>query len=129
MVTDALAANDLTLTDDTPEWRRLCCMALIVAARAHEINARREWGDYRDGWPQSAGVPPSELPGSASGNDTSVRNAARLMQQGSTDATLDAMPISESFALFVPTQTNWSAGYRQQADKCSWWPICARPRR
>ena len=63
LVADALAARDLALTEDTPEWRRLCRMALIVAAHAHAINARREWGDYRDGWPQSAGVPPSELPG------------------------------------------------------------------
>jgi hypothetical protein len=27
------------------------------------------------------------------------------------------MLISESFALFTPTQTNWSAGYRRQADQ------------
>ena len=72
MVTDALSTNHLTLTEDTPEWRRLCRMAPIVAARAHEINARREWGDYRDGWPQSAGVPPSEQPGSAGSNATSA---------------------------------------------------------
>ena len=49
MVTDALVATDLALTEDTLEWRRLCRMALIVAARAHKINARREWGIYRDG--------------------------------------------------------------------------------
>ena len=46
----ALSANDLTVTEDTPEWRRLCRMALITAARAHEINARREWVDYSDGF-------------------------------------------------------------------------------
>ena len=67
MVTDALLANDLTTTENTPEWRRLCRMALIVAARAHEINAKRKWGDYSDGWPQSAGVPTSKLPESAGG--------------------------------------------------------------
>ncbi len=117
MVTDALAANDLTLTDDTPEWRRLCRMALIVAARAHEINARREWGDYRDGWPQSAGVPPSELPGSAGGNATAAPTLAPPVQHVSSDSPPDAMLISESFALFTPTQTNWSAGYRRQADQ------------
>ena len=117
MVTDALAANDLTLTDDTPEWRRLCRMALIVAARAHEINARREWGDYRDGWPQSAGVPPSELPGSAGDKATAAPALAPPVQHGSSDSPPDAMPISESFALFTPTQTNWSAGYRRQADQ------------
>ena len=117
MVADALAAQDFALTDDTPEWRRLCRMALIVAARAHEINARREWGDYRDGWPQSAGVPPSELPGNAGGNAPSAPALAPPEQHRASDGVADAMPISESFALFTPTQTNWSAGYRQQAHQ------------
>ena len=92
-------------------------MALIVAARAHEINARREWGDYRHGRPQSAGVPPSELPGSAGGNATAAPTLAPPVQHASSDSPPDAMPISESFALFTPTQTNWSAGYRRQADQ------------
>jgi hypothetical protein len=116
MVTDALAGNDLTLTDDTPERRRLCRMALIVAARAHEINARREWGDYRDGWPQSAGVPPSELPGNTGGNAPSAP-ALAPPGQGLSEGPADAMPISESFAAFIPTQSNWSAGYRKQVSQ------------
>ncbi len=120
MVTDALSVNDLTVTEDTPEWRRLCRMALIVAARAHEINARREWGDYSDGWPQSAGVPPSELPGGTGSNGTSapLSPAALIptpVQQEAAGQPPTVMLISESFSAFIPTQSNWSAGYHNQA--------------
>ncbi len=118
MVTDALSANDLTFTEDTPEWRRLCRMALIVAARAHEINAKREWGDYSDGWPQSASVPPSELPGSTGDSGTSA--PATLLASAQPRATgqpAPAMLISECFAAFMPTQSNWSVGYHKQASQ------------
>ncbi len=120
MVTDALSANDLTVTEDTPEWRRLCRMALIIAARAHEINARREWGDYSDGWPQSAGVPPSELPGSTGGNGISAPHLPPALipvplQQKAAGQPPTVMLISESFSAFIPTQSNWSAGYNKQA--------------
>ena len=57
MVTDALRARELDQALDTPAGRHLCRLSLIVAAHAHAINARREWGDYTDGWPQTAGVP------------------------------------------------------------------------
>ena len=120
MVTDALSVNDLTVTEDTPEWRRLCRMALIVAARAHEINARREWGDYSDGWRQSAGVPPSELPGGTGSNGRSapLSPAALIptpVQQEAAGQPRTVMLISESFSAFIPTQSNWSAGYHNQA--------------
>ena len=95
LVTDALLASNLALADDTPEWRGLCRLALVVAAQAHAINARREWGNYCDGWPQSAGVPPAELPGGDRGADAAAAPASSSPASG---APADSTPAPSRHA-------------------------------
>ena len=84
LVADALAANDLQVAENTLQWRSLCRTALIIASRAHAINARREWGDYRDGsrprwpasWRRSAAIP-SGRPASSPAWPTGARWSTR----------------------------------------------------
>jgi hypothetical protein len=63
LVEAALSSRGVGLGADATVWPRLLRLALVVAARAHSINARREQGDYRDGFPQSADLPLAQVPG------------------------------------------------------------------
>ncbi len=117
LVGDALSARHLTLSPKSAEWRRLCRLALIVAARAYEINGRREWGDYSDGWPASAGVPANELPGAPAAAPASPGPSVPMVPGGTGLAMPVASPLlSESFAEFFASQPSWAAKYRKQAD-------------
>ncbi len=119
MVIDALRARDLDQALDTPAGRHLCRLSLIVAAHAHSINARREWGDYADGWPQTAGVPASELPGSiepASPMPARRRSAAASVTDlPPSSPPASGKPLSELFEPFVRSQAGWKADYRKHA--------------
>ena len=117
LVGDALSARHLTLSPKSAAWRRLCRLSLIVAARAYEINAKREWGDYSDGWPASAGVPANELPGAPAAAPASFGPSAPMVPGGPGLATPVASPLlSESFAEFFASQPSWAPKYRKQAD-------------
>ena len=117
LVEDALSARQLALPPDSAAWRRLCRLSLVVAARAYEINARREWGDYSDGWPASADVPVQELPGAAGSTAANPRPANPPPQRNPSGSTAEAtLLLSESFAEFFASQSSWSAKYRKQAD-------------
>ena len=116
LVGDALSARHLTLSPKSAEWRRVCRLSLIVAARAYEINAKREWGDYSDGWPASAGVPASELPGAPEVTPASLGPPVSMVP-GAGLVAPDASPLlSASFAEFFASQPSWAAKYRKQAD-------------
>ena len=111
--------RQLTLPPNSAEWRRLCRLSLVVAARAYEINAKREWGDYSDECAASAGVPARELPGSA---EPAPASPAQLLPQPANASdpgpvALAASPLmSVSCAAFFASQPRWSTKYRKQVD-------------
>ncbi len=47
---------------DGPAWRQYLRLALMVAAEANALDARREHSDYRDGFPTSCRVPRDQIP-------------------------------------------------------------------
>jgi len=62
LVEDALEARDLALPPTGTGWRRFLRLALLAAAGAHRIDARREAGDYSQGWPMQCGIPEEQVP-------------------------------------------------------------------
>ena len=127
LVGDALDLRDLDVPRNRPEWRMLCRLALIAAAKAHAINARREWGDYSDGWPDSAPAPERLLP-VMSGTETTQASARSRPNGPKTAARPDPEPLaphfSELFQAFVEDRgvgpderrgTGWTVNTTRQA--------------
>ena len=121
MVADALRARNLDQALDTPAGRHLCRLSLIVAAHAHSVNARREWGDYSDGWPQTAGVPAAELHGPLvpTPNVAVTKRIARAPSADSppTSQSANDKLLSETFEPFMRSQASWSEEYRKHATE------------
>ena len=116
-VNDALKQQGLTLARDTPAWRRLCRLALVAAAKAHSITAKRESGHYNDGWPPSAGIPGSEVPGSretpSSLHQVNLEAATRISQHEVGAATCPT--ISDLFSKYLSQRHDLRQDYRKQA--------------
>ena len=125
LVGDALDQRECDMPRNGPEWRLLCRLALITAAKAHGINSRREWGDYSDGWPDQAEVPmrlvPS-LPGTDAGQ-TSRQSATET--SAPAPSALVAPMVSASFRAFVDDRgvgidelrgTAWTTNTTRQAN-------------
>lgn len=58
-----VARAGLALPPDHPAYARLCRLAPAVRVEAARIDAARNFGDYRAGWPQApTSVPPEAVP-------------------------------------------------------------------
>lgn len=119
LVEDALAGRELAVQPASPAWQMLCRMSLIVASRAHAINARREWGNYEDGWPQAAGIPVAEPPGAPHPRETTVPLPAADPEPASDPASATAVGplISESSAGLLEARPDWSEDYREHVQQ------------
>ena len=101
LLDDALDGRRIEMPRDTVEWRRLSRLALIVAARAHEINGRREDGDYRDGWPASAGIPIDEMPSTRRQPDSPPAYQEPLSTTSTAvSSALSQAPVAQASPLF-----------------------------
>ena len=107
LLDDALDGRRIEMPRDTVEWRRLSRLALIVATRAHEINGRREDGDYRDGWPGSAGIPIDEMP------SATRQPASSAPLQEAVSATSIAKASSLPHAPMAQVSPLFSESYRE----------------
>lgn len=126
LVVDALDRREFDMPRDGPEWRLLCRLALITAAKAHGINARREWGDYSDGWPDRAEVPDRLLPGLPGADGIQPTRPSAPATAITASATVYKVPFfSESFRAFADDRgvgvdevrgTAWTTNTTRQAN-------------
>ena len=117
LVRRALDEAGVPQPPDGIPWRRYLRLALRAAADAHEIDARREHGDFSGGYPATCRVPDGAIPPfgpepeePAADRPPAAPGAAAVMPAPATIAFI------ASYADWMASKVSWSPKTRRQGE-------------